>query len=94
MCTKRKRRRKKQAALSKFMKRRNIIMIQEVHGSEALLRTWVDTQPYPYKLFFSEFKDTVGDAQQAIGGVATLISWFTPMQFEQLQPDQLPTCPQ
>eukprot|EP00959_Pyramimonas_sp_CCMP1952_P277879 5808410-Pyramimonas_sp.AAC.1 len=47
MCYKGKRRRRKQAALNKFMKRKCAITLQEVHGSEALLRTWVDTQPYP-----------------------------------------------
>eukprot|EP00959_Pyramimonas_sp_CCMP1952_P047104 983340-Pyramimonas_sp.AAC.1 len=42
-----KRRRRKQAALAKYMKRTCVIMLQEAHGSVALPRTWVDTQPRP-----------------------------------------------
>ena len=72
------------------MRQQCVIVLQEVHGSEALLRTWVDTQPYPYKLFFSEFKIPEGQTDCATGGVATLVPWFTPMQLEQLTPQQLP----
>ena len=91
MCHKRARRRRKQAALSKHMRQRHVILLQEVHGSEALLRTWVDTQPYPYKLFFSEFVEPDdGEHRPGTGGVATLVPWLTPTQLEFIPQAQLP----
>ena len=88
MCYKGRRRRRKQAALVKYMKRKCVITLQDVHGSESLLRTWIDTQPYPYKVFFSEFPSVEGD--NSTGGAAALIPWLSPMELEQLQPHQLP----
>ena len=68
MCYDNKRRRRKQAVLSKFMKRKCVITPQEVHGSEAMLRTFVDTQPHPYKVFFSEFPSADSVNQNSTGG--------------------------
>ena len=62
------------------MKRKCVITLQEVHGSEAMLRTLVDTHPYPYKVFFSEFPRSDAVNQNATGGVATLVSWLSPME--------------
>eukprot|EP00959_Pyramimonas_sp_CCMP1952_P134311 2809818-Pyramimonas_sp.AAC.1 len=55
-----------------------------------LSRAWLDAQPCPSKLFFSEFPADASQQQNATGGVAILAPWFTPMQLEQFRPDQLP----
>eukprot|EP00959_Pyramimonas_sp_CCMP1952_P385065 8070362-Pyramimonas_sp.AAC.1 len=63
---------------------------RQVHGSETLFRTWLDTQPCPCKLFFSEFRADPSTQQYAAGGVAIIVTWFTPAQLAQLRPEQRP----
>ena len=91
MCYDNLRRRRQQAVLTKFMKRKCVIALQGVHGSEAMLLSFIDTQPYPYKVFFSEFPRSDDVDQNATGGVASLVPWLSPMELEQLQPHQRPS---
>eukprot|EP00959_Pyramimonas_sp_CCMP1952_P019509 412178-Pyramimonas_sp.AAC.1 len=73
------------------MRQRAVIVLQEVHGSEKLLRARVDSQPCPHTLLFSQFVDeSADDARAGTGGAAALIPWLTHAQLEQMHPSQLP----
>ena len=62
-----------------MMKQGQIIMLQEVHGTVVELQTFIDSNPYPYLVFFSRLPEGQGG-----GGIATMVPNFDKQAWESI----------